>query len=103
MNRSSNRQSRSVAPNAAALGEAREWFAPRSSPGPGRTGSGALTPREEEVLRLMAEGHASKHIAAALHISVNTVNNHRVAILKKLDVHSATAAVKCYWTARTAS
>ena len=73
----------------------------RSSPTPSNlqspeTGAG-LTRREEEVLRLMAEGEASKGIADELKISRNTVNHHRDAILKKLNVHNATAAVKWYW------
>ncbi len=59
-----------------------------------RLSSVELTPRECEVLRLMADGYASKQIAEELKISVNTVNNHRAKIYAKLGVHSATAAVK---------
>ncbi len=56
-----------------------------------------LTPRERDVLRLVADGCSTKMIAAALNLSVNTVNNHRAAIHAKLGVHSATAAAKLYW------
>ena len=56
-----------------------------------------LTARQREVLRLVAEGHASKQIADELKISVNTANNHRSAVYRKLRVHSATAAARLYW------
>lgn len=50
-----------------------------------------LTPREMEVLKLIAEGFKSKGIAEQLFISVNTVEKHRNNIMKKLDLHSAPA------------
>jgi DNA-binding NarL/FixJ family response regulator len=46
-----------------------------------------LTPREREVLQLIAEGHTNKSIAEALHISVKTVEKHRANVMSKLDVH----------------
>lgn len=52
---------------------------------------GALTPREVEVLKLIAEGFKSKEIGDYLCISVNTVDKHRANIMKKLDLHSASA------------
>jgi DNA-binding NarL/FixJ family response regulator len=45
-----------------------------------------LTPREIEVLKLIAEGHPSKEIAAMLHISVKTVDKHRTNMLDKLGM-----------------
>jgi DNA-binding NarL/FixJ family response regulator len=45
-----------------------------------------LTPREEEVVKLIAEGHSSKEIAEILVISVKTVERHRANILGKLGV-----------------
>jgi DNA-binding NarL/FixJ family response regulator len=51
-----------------------------------------LTPREREVLRLLAEGHSDRQIAAALSISPKTVGNHVSRILAKLDVETRTAA-----------
>ncbi|MEU5837038.1 response regulator transcription factor [Streptomyces diacarni] len=45
-----------------------------------------LTAREEEVLKLVAEGHSSKEIAALLFISVKTVQRHRANLLHKLGL-----------------
>ncbi|POX36671.1 DNA-binding response regulator [Streptomyces sp. Ru73] len=45
-----------------------------------------LTPREEEVLKLVAEGHTSKEIAEILFISVKTVHRHRANLLHKLGL-----------------
>jgi RNA polymerase sigma factor (sigma-70 family) len=56
--------------------------------------SSPLTPREREVLQLLAEGNSSKQIADALNISVNTVDTHRHRIMEKLDLHSAAELTK---------
>jgi DNA-binding NarL/FixJ family response regulator len=53
-----------------------------------------LTPREREVLKLIAEGKSSKEIAQLLFISVPTVNNHRANIMEKLNLNKATDLVK---------
>ncbi len=53
-----------------------------------------LTPREREVLKMIAEGKSSKEIAGALFISVFTVNNHRASIMGKLNLNKATDLVK---------
>ncbi len=45
-----------------------------------------LTPRESEIVKLVAEGHSSKEIADALVISVKTVERHRANILEKLGM-----------------
>jgi DNA-binding NarL/FixJ family response regulator len=45
-----------------------------------------LTPREEEVLKLVAEGHSSREIADTLFISVKTVERHRANIMAKLGM-----------------
>lgn len=45
-----------------------------------------LTPREREVLKLIAEGHTGQEIAALLHISRKTADNHRASILEKLGL-----------------
>lgn len=47
-----------------------------------------LTPRQREVLQLIAEGHPNREIASRLHISVKTVENHRANIMQKLNLHS---------------
>jgi len=47
-----------------------------------------LTPREREVLQLIAESRTNKEIAAALSLSVYTVEAHRGRIMEKLNLHS---------------
>ena len=49
-----------------------------------------LTPREEEVVKLIAEGHPSKEIAALLTISLKTVERHRANVLAKLGMRDRT-------------
>src|SRR5512145_582661 len=49
-----------------------------------------LTPREEEVVKLIAEGHSSKEIAALLTISLKTVERHRANVLAKLGMRDRT-------------
>jgi DNA-binding CsgD family transcriptional regulator len=53
---------------------------------------GSLTPREEEILRLLAAGMTNPEIAATLFLSVRTVENHVAHILAKLGVRTRTAA-----------
>lgn len=53
-----------------------------------------LTPRELEILRLIAEGGTSRHVATQLGISVKTVETHRTNLMRKLDVHSVTELVR---------
>lgn len=48
--------------------------------------TGSLTPRERDVLIEIARGHTNKEIAAALGVSVRTVESHRESLLKKLGV-----------------
>ena len=47
-----------------------------------------LSPREREILQLIAEGKSNKDVANDLHLSVYTVETHRANILQKLDLHS---------------
>jgi DNA-binding NarL/FixJ family response regulator len=58
--------------------------------GPERAGDplGSLTPRQREVLRLLAEGHATKVIAAKLSISARTVEFHKCQTMETLGVHT---------------
>lgn len=51
-------------------------------------GDPRLSPREREVLQLLAEGHSTKAIAVLLAISPKTVETHRRQIMTKLDLHS---------------
>lgn len=55
---------------------------------------GALSPREQEVMRLLAEGVTTKEIADKLFISAKTVANHRANILAKLVLHSSVELVR---------
>lgn len=55
-----------------------------------------LSPREEEVLRLLAKGHRSKEIADELGVGVGTVNTHVRHIYEKLHVRSRAEAVARY-------
>ena len=47
-----------------------------------------LTPRERELLQLLAEGQTTKEIAAALNLSPHTVDTHRGNLMQKLNLHS---------------
>jgi len=58
-----------------------------------RSARSRLTPREREILQLLAEGKSNKDIAAMLGISVNTAEAHRANIMMKLDFHSITELV----------
>src|SRR5215210_3617259 len=52
-----------------------------------------ITPREREVLKMLAEGLSNKEIAAKLHMSVDTERTHMMNILNKLGVHSRIQAL----------
>ena len=56
--------------------------------------SGVLTQRERELLERLAQGHTSEVIAAALFISINTVDTHRKNIISKLGARNITDAVR---------
>jgi DNA-binding NarL/FixJ family response regulator len=53
-----------------------------------------LTPREREVLQLIAEGSSTKQTALALGISAKTIETHRQRIMKKLDIFSIAELTK---------
>ena len=50
--------------------------------------SPTLTPREREVIQLLAEGKSSKEVACLLNLSTKTAETHRSNIMRKLDIHS---------------
>lgn len=67
---------------------------PESSGGGARQGSGdVLTPRQLEVLQLLAQGASTMDIAARLHLTNTTVRNHVANILAALRVHTRLQAV----------
>jgi DNA-binding NarL/FixJ family response regulator len=53
-----------------------------------------LSPREESVVKLIAEGHGNKEIADVLSISLKTVESHRAAALRKLNLSSTADIVR---------
>lgn len=57
----------------------------------------ALTPRQHEVLALVAQGKRNQQIARALCIAEHTVEAHLRTIYQKLKVRSRTAAANHYW------
>jgi two-component system, NarL family, response regulator NreC len=61
-----------------------------------KSGAGppALTPRECQVLRLVAEGKTTKQIASLLGVSVKTADSHRTNVMHKLNVHSVADVVR---------
>jgi len=52
------------------------------------TGQRVLTPREREVIQLVAEGKTTKEVANVLSLSVKTAETHRTNLMRKLDLHS---------------
>ena len=65
----------------------------------GKVGQGTktvegLTPRETQILTLVADGHSNSAIADLLHVSPATVQTHRSHVLQKLDLHSRADLVK---------
>jgi DNA-binding NarL/FixJ family response regulator len=53
-----------------------------------------LTPRQREVLTLIAEGYSTKNIARALGISVKTVETHRAQLMDRLNIHDVASLVR---------
>jgi len=53
-----------------------------------------LTPREHQVLQLIAEGKTTKEIAVILSVTVKTAESHRTKLMEKLDIHSAAGLVR---------
>ncbi|MGD0212044.1 MAG: response regulator transcription factor [Terriglobales bacterium] len=60
----------------------------RTSDAPPQSQSPKLTPREREVIQLLAEGKSSKEVACLLNLSTKTAETHRSNIMRKLDFHS---------------
>ena len=60
----------------------------------GRATLSSLTPRQREVLQLIAEGLGTKEVATMLKIAVKTVEFHKFRIMEQLDLHSTVALTK---------
>jgi DNA-binding NarL/FixJ family response regulator len=61
-------------------------------PRPSRT---SLTPRETEIMKLLAEGHTVRKIAGMLGLSLKTVEAHKFNLMRKLDIHNKAELVHC--------
>ncbi len=53
-----------------------------------------LTPRQREILQLVAEGKTTKQIAAALAVSIKTVETHRAQLMERLGIHDVAGLVR---------
>jgi DNA-binding CsgD family transcriptional regulator len=62
--------------------------------GSGESDAGKITPRERQIVRLVAEARTTKQIAFQLGIGAKTVEAHRTHIMKKLGLHSASEIVR---------
>lgn len=70
-----------------------QGFLGKTTPRNKRDSSG-LTPKEKEVLQLIAEGYSSKDIAKSFNLSLNTIHVHRNNIMKKLGIHKQAELVR---------
>ena len=68
------------------LGRLVDDFRSRSASGLGRGSN--LTPREREVVKMLAEGHSVRQIAGILGLSVKTVEAHKFNLMRKLNIHN---------------
>jgi DNA-binding NarL/FixJ family response regulator len=53
-----------------------------------------LTPRQREILQLIAEGHTTKEMAVKLNLSVKTAEAHRTQLMERLDIHEVAGLVR---------
>ncbi len=53
-----------------------------------------LTPRQREILQLVAEGRTTKEIASRLNLSIKTIETHRTQLMERLDIHDVAGLVK---------
>jgi two-component system, NarL family, response regulator NreC len=83
---------RYLSPWAARSVIARSLGAPRAEQA--RTRYDSLTPREREILKLLADGRSVKDIAASLALSLKTVDSHKTNLMRKLGVHDRTELLK---------
>jgi len=65
----------------------------KRGPGPRRDPAGSLTPRQREVLQLLAKGRSAKEIATALSISTRTVEFHKYQLMEALGLHTSAELV----------
>jgi len=75
--------------NAAERSLIRDWME-HDAPGPAEP----LSPREQEVVKLIAEAHTNRQIAETLHLSEKTVESHRANVLRKLGMRDRVELVR---------
>lgn len=63
-------------------------------PGPTARGDYRLTPRQREILHLIARGYATREIAVQLHVSVKTVESHRAQLMQRLNIHDVASLTR---------
>lgn len=71
-----------------------DGFLRARSAGDGLPAASRLTPREREIVQLLAEGHRNKSVAHKLGISIKTVETHRTTLMRKLGVKSIVELVR---------
>lgn len=69
-----------------------QQYAPQA--GNGASGLDALTPRQRQILQLVAEGKSTRQIAETLFVSVKTVETHRAQLMQRLDIHDVPGLVR---------
>ena len=67
---------------------------PGSAPPTDDAPASRLTPRQREIVQLLAEGKSSKEVAVALGLSVKTAETHRANIMRRLECHSVSELVR---------
>ncbi len=60
----------------------------------GASPDAVLTPRQREVLQLVAEGHSNKEIASRLNVALKTVETHRTELMERLGIHGVASLVR---------
>ena len=76
------------------VGALKTKLAGGAAPDAAGAAGGVLTPRQREILQLVAEGKSTKEIAAKLDLSVKTVETHRAQIMDRLDIHDVAGLVR---------
>lgn len=66
----------------------------KPKPADGDAPPSRLTPRQREIVQLLAEGKSSKEVAVALGLSVKTAETHRANIMRRLECHSVSELVR---------
>jgi two-component system, NarL family, response regulator NreC len=70
------------------LGKLVDDFRSRAQGRHGQSRGATLTPREREVVKMIAEGNSVKEIAALLGLSIKTIEAHKFNLMRKLDIHN---------------